>query len=108
MTAESRGGQPTVRYQPRDRHDIITLQMPGPRQHDGVTIQNGSVQQFNTGVALRSATDSRVTGLRTGDVFSAVLLKYASRNEITRSSLSSHAHGIELADGGPSRGGRTE
>jgi diguanylate cyclase (GGDEF)-like protein len=33
------GSQPTVRYQPRDRHDIITLQMPGPRQHDGVTIQ---------------------------------------------------------------------
>lgn len=39
LPAESLGGQPLVRYQPRNRHDIITLQMPGPRQHDGVTIQ---------------------------------------------------------------------
>jgi diguanylate cyclase (GGDEF)-like protein len=39
LPGDIRGGSPTVRYQPRDRHDIITLQMPGPRQHDGVTIQ---------------------------------------------------------------------
>ena len=39
LPGEAGAGQPTVRYQPRDRHDIITLQMPGPRQHDGVTIQ---------------------------------------------------------------------
>ena len=39
LPGEVRGGSPAVRYQPRDRHDIITLQMPGPRQHDGVTIQ---------------------------------------------------------------------
>ena len=32
LPGEVRGGSPAVRYQPRDRHDIITLQMPGPRE----------------------------------------------------------------------------
>jgi diguanylate cyclase (GGDEF)-like protein len=39
LPVEAQAGSATVRYQPRDRHDIITLQMPGPRQHDGVIIQ---------------------------------------------------------------------
>ena len=30
--------RPTVRYQRRDEHDVITLQLPGPRQRDGITI----------------------------------------------------------------------
>jgi diguanylate cyclase (GGDEF)-like protein len=39
LPAEGTTGGPTVRYQPRGQHDIITLQLPGPRQRDGVTIQ---------------------------------------------------------------------
>ncbi len=31
-------GRPTVRYQRRDQHDVITLQLPGPRVRDGITI----------------------------------------------------------------------
>ncbi len=38
LPAEAKAGPSLVRYQHRDRYDIITLQMPGPRQHDGVTI----------------------------------------------------------------------
>src|SRR5512144_847465 len=34
----SAGGGPQVRYQRRDEHDIITLQLPGPRVRDGITI----------------------------------------------------------------------
>jgi diguanylate cyclase (GGDEF)-like protein len=30
---------PVVRYQGRGQHDVITLQMPGPRMRDGVVIQ---------------------------------------------------------------------
>ncbi len=36
------GAQPVVRYQPRGRHDIITLQLPGPRMRDGVRMQSRS------------------------------------------------------------------
>ncbi len=39
LPAEPNTGGPTVRYQPRGQHDIITLQLPGPRQRDGVIIQ---------------------------------------------------------------------
>jgi diguanylate cyclase (GGDEF)-like protein len=37
-TDVSAGGGPLVRYQRRDEHDIITLQLPGPRVRDGITI----------------------------------------------------------------------
>jgi diguanylate cyclase (GGDEF)-like protein len=30
---------PAVRYQPRGQHDVITLQMPGPRTRDGIIVQ---------------------------------------------------------------------
>jgi diguanylate cyclase (GGDEF)-like protein len=39
LPAESTATSPIVRYQPRGQHDIITLELPGPRQRDGVTIQ---------------------------------------------------------------------
>ena len=32
------GGGPAVRYQRRDQHDVITLELPGPRVRDGITI----------------------------------------------------------------------
>ena len=35
-------GGPMVRYQRRDQHDVITLQLPGPRVRDGVTIVSKS------------------------------------------------------------------
>jgi diguanylate cyclase (GGDEF)-like protein len=38
IPAEAPGGAPVVRYQRRDQHDIITLELPGPRVRDGVTI----------------------------------------------------------------------
>ena len=38
----SAGGGPQVRYQRRDEHDIITLQLPGPRVRDGITIVSKS------------------------------------------------------------------
>jgi diguanylate cyclase (GGDEF)-like protein len=34
--------RPLVRYQRRGRHDVITLQLPGPRVRDGVNIQSRS------------------------------------------------------------------
>lgn len=39
LPTEGTGLNPVVRYQPRDQHDVITLQMPGPRMRDGVLIQ---------------------------------------------------------------------
>lgn len=36
---DSGAGGPVVRYQPRGQHDVITLQMPGPRRRDGIVIQ---------------------------------------------------------------------
>jgi diguanylate cyclase (GGDEF)-like protein len=39
LPAEPSSAGPTVRYQPRGQIDIITLQLPGPRQRDGVVIQ---------------------------------------------------------------------
>lgn len=38
LPAEVIAGGPMVRYQRRDQHDVITLQLPGPRVRDGVTI----------------------------------------------------------------------
>ena len=38
LPSDSLSGTPTVRYQPRGQHDVITLQLPGPRVRDGVTI----------------------------------------------------------------------
>ena len=38
LPSESLTGSPVVRYQPRGQHDVITLQLPGPRVRDGVTI----------------------------------------------------------------------
>ena len=38
LPAEVVGGGPTLRYQTRGQHDVITLQLPGPQLRDGVTI----------------------------------------------------------------------
>src|SRR5258706_7232882 len=38
LPAELMAGGPMVRYQRRDQHDVITLQLPGPRVRDGITI----------------------------------------------------------------------
>lgn len=38
LPAEVIAGGPMVRYQRRDQHDVITLQLPGPRVRDGITI----------------------------------------------------------------------
>jgi diguanylate cyclase (GGDEF)-like protein len=38
LPSETLTPSPVVRYQPRGQHDIITLQLPGPRVRDGVTI----------------------------------------------------------------------
>ena len=38
LPAEVMTGAPTVRYQRRDQHDVITLQLPGPSVRDGITI----------------------------------------------------------------------
>ena len=39
VPAEPGASGPAVRYQPRGQHDIITLQLPGPRMRDGVRVQ---------------------------------------------------------------------
>ena len=38
LPAEVIAGGPMVRYQRRDQHDVITLQLPGPRVRNGITI----------------------------------------------------------------------
>ena len=38
LPTEVLAGGPMVRYQRRDQHDVITLQLPGPRVRDGITI----------------------------------------------------------------------
>ena len=38
LPPELGAGRPTVRYQRRDQHDVITLQLPGPQVRDGITI----------------------------------------------------------------------
>jgi len=38
LPAEMTASAPMVRYQRRDQHDVITLQLPGPSVRDGVTI----------------------------------------------------------------------
>ncbi len=42
LPAEVMAGGPMVRYQKRDQHDVITLQLPGPRVRDGITIVSKS------------------------------------------------------------------
>ena len=42
LPADPSAGTPVVRYQPRGRHDVITLQLPGPRMRDGIRIQSRS------------------------------------------------------------------
>jgi parallel beta-helix repeat protein len=66
--------------------------------HDGVQVENGSVQQFNYGVALRNANYGRVHGTRIRDVFSGVLLKYANRNRVDGNDVTGYSAGIEVAD----------
>jgi len=39
LPAEGLKGYPLVRYQARGQHDVITVQLPGPRVRDGVLIQ---------------------------------------------------------------------
>jgi diguanylate cyclase (GGDEF)-like protein len=42
LPLEPSAATPVVRYQPRGRHDVITLQLPGPRMRDGIRIQSRS------------------------------------------------------------------
>lgn len=42
LPAEASTASPVVRYQAPGRIDVITLQLPGPRVRDGVTVQNRS------------------------------------------------------------------
>ena len=42
LPAEVMAGGPMVRYQTRNQHDVITLQLPGPRVRDGITIVSKS------------------------------------------------------------------
>jgi hypothetical protein len=58
-------GAPIVRYQRRDQHDVITLQLPGPRVRDGITIvakERAPMQapaRSRPGPAARAARRSR-------------------------------------------------
>lgn len=56
LPAEGIHGQPLVRYQARGQHDVITVQHPGPRVRDGVSIQPRS--------ALPTAAPARLDQVR--------------------------------------------
>lgn len=56
LPAEGLQGSPLVRYQARGQHDVITVQLPGPRVRDGVSIQPRS--------ALPTAAPARLDQVR--------------------------------------------
>ena len=56
LPVEGINGQPMVRYQARGQHDVITVQLPGPRVRDGVSIQPRS--------ALPTAAPARLDQVR--------------------------------------------
>jgi parallel beta-helix repeat protein len=66
--------------------------------HDGVTIRNGSVQQFATGIALRNTNDSRVTNVRVREAFWGLALQHAHRNHLAGNEVSESTTAIDLAD----------
>lgn len=66
--------------------------------HDGVTIENGSIQEFRYAIAFQQADDGRMTGLDTRDVFFGVRLQRSDRNRVERNDFLSYSAGVALFD----------
>jgi len=92
LPAEPSTTGPSVRYQPRGGHDIITLQLPGPRQRDGVVIQPRS--------ALPTQAPARLDQVRRLIRLDDPLIFSDPRTGTTRAGLSAQLEqaGRELLD----------
>jgi hypothetical protein len=62
--------------------------------HDGVTIENGEIQEFFKGIDFQDVANGRVTGLVMRDVFYGVRLESADLNRIDRNDISSFSAGV--------------
>jgi hypothetical protein len=62
--------------------------------YDGVTIENGAIQEFFNGIAFQHVANSRVTGVGMRDVFFGVRLESSDLNRIDRNDISSLSGGV--------------
>jgi parallel beta-helix repeat protein len=66
--------------------------------YEGVTVKNGTIQQFRTGVEFEHADDGRLTRLHVRESLIGLLLQYSSRNRVDRNDVSAGSAAVELLD----------